>query len=939
MTGYSHGIRLILLLLFLLLPGFHAGASQPPSSEAEATRLRQLSQRYATEFQRQQTPLYFRLSDQTEGPQGALNRDPDRELMGIDRDGRPIVYSVFNLASAITVRTNEVWPSQAAGYSLSGTGLQHPEIAMWDRGAVLADHVEFGGRISTGDGASEIASHSTHVAGTLIAAGVRSSARGMAWQAPLTVFDWGNDLSEMAATAAEGLIVSNHSYGPLTGWAYDSTELFWYWHGDPSISETVDYRFGYYSSNSRDYDEIAHNAPNLVIVRAAGNDRLEGPPSGSEHYVFVDEEWQLSTTTRQRDGAPWGYDALSHAAVSKNVISVGGVERINGGYRYPSDVRIASFSSYGPTDDGRIKPDVVAVGLFVESTSSTGVTDYRQGSGTSVAAPSVAGSVALLQEHFRNLHGGVNPLSSTMRGLIVHTAEEAGQNPGPDYIFGWGLMNTRRAADIITAHGRTRDRIFERTLQDGLADTILVRRTPGLPLRVTLAWTDPPGEVLPAAVDDRTPVLVNDLDLMVRHSVQNITYRPYILDPDEPDAAATTGDNLIDNVEQVYVASPADGLFKIIVSHKGTLTGGEQSYSLFLTNLSIEEDQAFPSPRYLTAGINEVSGEVRLNWAHMDRYPPGLDLLAHDDGTPGSTTQSVGTIQGTCFPIDEPCVLLEMHLWSEASRPNIPFDVFVYQMVGGVPRPTHYAQLNVLDAKISGWNRLVYPSEWFDPLPDDFLVAFRTLDSNVALGVDQQDNGYGWSRASGEWQQVPVTYFIRALVRYSNGDTAWLDPLPGNLDEFTEFKVWRDGQLVGTTDSIAFTDQLPEAGNYEYRITAGFDNGWSIASNGAEVHWDGVSVGEREASYTPERFRIADSWPNPFNAQVSAAIEIPNTQRVEVRVHDILGREVATLHQGWLVAGVHTLSWDAHHLASGVYFLRITGQDGVTSVRKMTLIR
>ena len=944
--GLKHGIqRTALVLLAYLAVNATVSAVQPTTLKQQEA-LQQLSERFESHFREGRGVLYTTLRSITDGPQGALNNNPSFQLVGVTSSGRPVVYQLFNLPSAQTIRTDEVWPGGVGEYSLDGSSFVFTQMGMWDGGAVLADHVELMGRTTPGDTSITISSHATHTVGTMIAEGLRASAKGMAPAGRVTVYDWDNDYSEMAQAAADGMLLSNHSYGPAVGWAYDTAELFWYWFGDPTISETEDYLFGYYDDEAKAFDEIAYNAPDYVIVRAAGNDRLEGPPDGSEHYVFEDGDWVLSTTSRNRDGAPSGYDAVSHGAVAKNVIAVGGIENILGGYLYPSDVRIGSFSSYGPTDDGRIKPDLVAVGLFVESTASTATDAYRSASGTSVAAPSVSGSIALLQELYKKTHNDMNPRSATIRSLLAHTCEEAGEELGPDYVFGWGLMNTLRAADLIEQDAFSRDHIFERTLYQGRADTILVQRISGTPIRATIAWTDPPANPITPAMDDPTPALVNDLDLLLDHVSENLVYEPYVLDPNNPDAAAQNGNNSIDNIEQIYVPVPSNGLYYLIVSHKGTLEGGSQDFSLVLSGVEVIEDYRYAAPRYASGTLNDASGQVNLTWAFQDIYPAGLQLLSLDDGEPTQTSPAVGTIMGNYFEIEEPSKILEIQIWTTASRPNQEFDCFIYKTSNGTPRNSHHFAYQEPNADNQRWNILPFGENWLDPFEEDFVVAFRSLDSNVGLGIDNVDSGYGWSKGSGTWERVPVTFFIRVLVREQNGEAVYLTPkgvdFPDQLDEideFTQYQIWRNEEMIGVSDTIAYVDQIWQAGSYDYRIVAEYGDGTSIASNSVNFDFAGVGVEETVPAEIPAEFRIPRAYPNPFNAMVTAEIALPTTTRIEVGIFDLLGRKVATLYHGAAARGLHRLSWNAKGHASGIYFIRARTEQGETALRKVSLIR
>lgn len=490
---------------------------------------------------------------------------------------RPIYYKTRNLNSARSISADRVWPGGSAGYSLNGAGLK---IAVWDGGAVRTTHQEFGGRATNMDGAS-IDDHGNHVGGTMAASGVDPDAHGMAGGVSLLSFDWDDDAAEMATQAAGDLLVSNHSYGIAPGWNWLGE---WYWYGDVNVSQTTDHMFGFYTNEMRQYDQIAYNAPTYLIVAAGGNDRLDGPTSQPTGYYWNGSGWTANTVVRDLDGGPSGYDSLSSPAGAKNMLTVGAVEDVVGGYAGPSSVVMSSFSSWGPTDDGRIKPDICANGVNVYSTGANSNTDYATASGTSMASPAVAGASALLYQRYRQTHSNVNPMSATIRGLIIHTADECGPATGPDYAFGWGLMNTKTAADVISLDATSPNTIVEDTLTQGGMKSWNVNSDGSQPLKVTICWTDPAATVGGAVLNNRTPKLVNDLDVRVTRN--GVDYLPWTLNPDNPSAAAQQADNIRDNVEKIEIPAPAAGSYTITVTHKGTLTNNSQAFSAVMTGVS-----------------------------------------------------------------------------------------------------------------------------------------------------------------------------------------------------------------------------------------------------------------------------------------------------------------------------------------------------------------
>ena len=506
-------------------------------------------------------------------------------LSGIDPKGYPLYVGSNDLVSAATIRTNSLWPGGSTGLNLSGSSNNMKgKIGEWDEDSVRPNHQELVGRILQKDHPAGLSDHSTHVAGIMLASGVNPGAKGMSFGAQqLIAYDFNNHLSEMSAESPN-LLVSNHSYGTIAGWNFNSDQNRWEFWGNSG--DTADYKFGYYSTEAQVWDSIAYNAPFYLIVKSAGNNRdINGPAVGQPYWRFNPSGVMVSAGNR-----PAGisnndsYDIMPTYSTAKNILTVGAAYPIPSGYSQPSDVTLAEFSSWGPTDDGRIKPDVVSDGINVLSSIASANDAYAYFSGTSMASPAATGSGFLLQEYWSKLHGGAFMRSATLKGLIIHTADETGVSQGPDYQYGWGLMNMQKAASVITSNN-TDQLIFENNLANGTSFSVPVTASGKGPLTATITWTDPAGTVnLVNLLNNPAPKLVNDLDLRISNT--DSTFMPWILDPKNPGAPATTGDNTLDNVEKVEIDNIVPGQnYTIKVSHKGTLARGQQAYSLIVSGV------------------------------------------------------------------------------------------------------------------------------------------------------------------------------------------------------------------------------------------------------------------------------------------------------------------------------------------------------------------
>lgn len=450
------------------------------------------------------------------------------------------------------------------GRGLNGEGVV---VGIGDDADIQA-HADFTGRFINRN-ASNFNNHGVHVAGTLAGAGnISELYRGYAPKATIVSQFFGSILDNAATYVNDyGMVITNNSYGNIIDCEYHGT----------------------YDLYSRIMDQQAFDLPNLLNVFAAGNSGFTACAPYSQGFHTIIGSYQTA----------------------KNVIAVGSTDDFGA---------LAYNSSKGPVKDGRLKPEITAMGFGVRSAYPTN--SYETAYGTSMAAPAVSGGLALLYQRYRQLHGNANPKNGLMKAILCNGATDKG-TAGPDFQYGFGWMNLLRSVEALE-----NNTYFTGNSNNGTntTHTITVPANTAQ-LKVMLYWNDLPASVL------SIKNLVNDLDLEVTTPSSTIAF-PRILDTTNVNLnnAATTGPDHVNNIEQVVIDNPAAGTYTFTI--KGTtVTNAQQEY--FLVYDAVPTSLKLTTP---AGGHALVPGEVtKISWdAFAYSGTATLDYSA-DGGTTWTT--------------------------------------------------------------------------------------------------------------------------------------------------------------------------------------------------------------------------------------------------------------------------------------------------------------
>lgn len=408
-------------------------------------------------------------------------------------------------------RDNWLAADHPGGRNYNGSGVN---VMLQDDG-VIGPHIDYTGRLIQQYITFNSGNHGDHCAGIIMGGGNKDPlTRGMGWGANLYVYEaspyQGFD-SIYSHYAANNIVITSTSYSDGCNAGYTT------------LAQTL--------------DQQIYDMPNLIHVFSAGNTGTSDCGYGA--------------------GAGWGNVTGGHKH-SKNSIAVGNLTYMDA---------IAASSSRGPVHDGRMKPEVCAVGTNVYSTVDPN--DYEYKTGTSMSCPAVSGTFSELYQAYRALNGNATPKSGLMKAILMNTADDLG-NAGPDFIYGYGRINGRRAILPIEQNYYLTDSVANSASH---SYSITVPANTGR-LRVLVYWHD-----YPAAVN-ASVALVNNLNMTVTDPGNNM-FNPWVLDytanATNLNTTAVRGIDIRNNHEQVTIDNPTAGSYTITVNG-ANVPQGPQTY-------------------------------------------------------------------------------------------------------------------------------------------------------------------------------------------------------------------------------------------------------------------------------------------------------------------------------------------------------------------------
>lgn len=788
-----------------------------------------------------------------------------------------------------TIQTTDNWTN---GKKYDGKGVT---IAVGD-GQMAGTHIDFEGRLIHNSSASGTPSvwHSDHCTGIVGGAGnLNPNYRGQARGATLRVYDYYEPYSLFPGIyTTDSVRVVSHSLGQTCNSGYDA--------------------------NARSSDQVARSYVNLIHVHSAGN-------SGSTSC-----------------GGLVGFKTITGGYKSgKNVLTVANLSK--------ADVVDAS-SSRGPLPDGRIKPEIAAVGGSVNSTQPNNT--YTTMTGTSMACPAVAGNMGVLMQVYKGKNGNVEPEAALLKALAMNTADDLG-NAGPDFLYGYGRINMRKAVKAIEEN-----KFFSNTITTGVVNSHAITIPANISkAKIMIYWADK------EATAGASKSLVNNIDAKI--IADNATeYLPWVLDigssPDETSCSnpAVTGTDSVNNMEQIEISNPAAGTYTLNVTGK-KIPNGPQKY--FVTYEFTNADEIVVT--YPVGGETFATGESqRLRWDASDGISTFGVQYSLNNGTTWLTVASSVAADRRYVDWTVPSTVATAQALIKVTRGTASDISDTNFVILKVPTNVTFVDVCQNQTKVS-WTAVTNATSYdVFRLGEKYMeLAGTTTTTNIVL--DNQDNGVmfwyavraklGTKNANGRLTNAvshtntstvvcPLAVKLisfNAALKNSNVNLIWKVASEENMSNYVvEKSATPNFENVEIVGQVKPTNQLGEHQyqliDYNLQANTTFYYRLKMVENGKILYSSVQSV--KVDKWTNENFSLS---PNPANQYVNIIANKlnSNVSNLKIKIFNELGVEVLNKSIKNATSG-SSYSLTTTSLPNGNYFVNVVDEISNTILYRQQIV-
>ncbi len=595
------------------------------------------------------------------------------------------------------------------------------------------------------------------------------------------------------------------------------------------------------------------------------------------------------------------------ASSPTNSFSVGAVDQSR------ADLMIANFSSRGPAncDTTKVKPEIVAPGVSLRSSYKGGT--YRLMSGTSMAAPIVAGCVALMREY--------NPDATVeeIKNALIQSALDLGL-AGKDNEYGHGFINVRHALDFLPVPQKPRIQLVDVTIE---------------------------GEQSILNVGTTTPI-----HLTVSSPTFPVTNLTGTLRSDNSHVFLLTSTADFGNLPSQMLGDNAGAPYLVKIDHTA-LPGDAATFTIDFYSQqfgylnSVDFELTFSQPIVAATdniSTDRLSAEITnygLSRRYYD-YSAGQDLLSHfglllttnegsvNDAIPGQldfvATDSIFRLEGpsstrlACSYHSIDGLQIQQSTTSFVQPGHNNFLIVEYEVASPENSPAiDFAGLS-LDFDFTGGESLLRDGDdlVFRSAGYDRYVGVRAIStvSVIAASFSGAEAKSGMMSDESKLQLLAS----RADLDLSEGDQAAIFGL--NLIDYPMNNEMTAAFVIATGNSL---DEI------------------SVALQAGELSYLQATDAEDDNEVLPTSFALNQNFPNPFNAETQISFYLPSSGSYSLEVINSLGQSVRRFVADQAAAGAQSLTWDGKDdrgadVATGVYFYRLTF-DGNSTTRKMVLLK